>query len=552
MEENRGIGGLCVAPNRSAAYLAGYSRRSAIDGAPAARRALLELLAKCAEQDWLDCGRALVLRGDLDVATVVLTAAIAEYPDSVELALALAGTFWQTKQFGAAESLLRALLIRQPANVATTFLLAKVLKEQARMQAAATVMRSLFEHARHPTDIVIRAVELLDDCGSKKEAAQLCENEIAAGSIDPRLYAYAGMLEMQLGDFERARRRYLFALLNDPRAADWQCANGLAACQRYSESSHSDFALFRSCLQQPALSEKARASTLFALGKAHDDVAEFELATGYFRQANVTVSGVTEWSRKNWRRAVEARLDSKPMLYRNEREDNCVPVFVVGMPRSGTTVLAELLARHPAVCHRGELAWLPFLARQLALAGKPTRALLEKAAANYLAQIRQDDSAARWFIDKQPLNFMHVDLIAALFPNARVIYCERSGRDTALSIWMQYFAGAEENFAYDFSNIAVVMKDSARLMAFAQERHPRLIHRVGYEALTQDAAACVATLAEWLGLPEFDLTAEQKNDASVISTASLWQARQPVYTRSVGRWHAYAPYLPELLKFPMQ
>lgn len=336
-----------IEPDRSTAYLAEYSRRLVIDGAPAARNALLALLAKCPQQDWLDCERALVLRGDLDAATAVLTAAIATYPDSVELALALAGVFWQTKQSAAAESLLRALLVRYPADVAATFLLAKILKEQARMQAAATVIRYLFENARQPTNIVIRAVELLDDCGSKKEAAKLCENEIAAGSTDPRLYAYAGTIEMQLGDFERARRRYLFALENDPRAADWQCANGLAACQRYNESSYSDFALFQRCLQQPVLSAKARAALLFALGKAHDDVAEFEQATGYFRQTNAAVSGVTEWSRKNWRRAVEARLDSKPMPYLGEREDDCVPVFVIGVPRSGTTLVAELLARHP-------------------------------------------------------------------------------------------------------------------------------------------------------------------------------------------------------------
>ena len=418
------------------------------------------------------------------------------------------------------------------------------------MGAAATVIGALLQQSRQPTDVVIMAVELLDDCGRKHDAARACENEIAAGSMDPRIHAYAGMLDMQIGDFERARERYLFALDNDPRACDWQCANGLAACQRYADAAHPDFALFRRCLDQPAQSPKARASILFALGKAHDDVGAFETAAEYFRQANAIATDLADWSRKNWRRAVSVRLNSKPMPCRLDTASDCVPVFIVGMPRSGTTLVAELLARNKDVCHRGELAWLPFLARLVALAAKPTADVLEKTAATYLTQLRQDDSSACWFIDKQPLNFMHVDLIAALFPNAKIVYCKRGGRDTALSIWMQYFAGSEHGFAYDFSNIALVMNDCARVMASAQTKYPNLIHAVDYEALTREPAETISALAQWIGVPPSDSGAAPAARASAISTASLWQARQPVHTRSLGRWHGYAPFVPELSKVP--
>ncbi|MEP7096933.1 MAG: sulfotransferase [Dokdonella sp.] len=534
----------------SETIIAEYTRRLAVGDYAAARNALLGALADGPQQDWLDCGRDLAMRRDLDGAVVVLSAAIVAYPDSAETALALAGVLWQTRQAAAAESVLRASLARHPVDVSATFLLARIFKEQARMSAATAVVVALLKHARQPTDIVIGAVELLDDCASKHAAARACEDEIAAGSTDPRVYAYAGMLDVQIGEFERARQRYLFALENDPRATDWQCANGLAACQRYDDAAHPDFALFRHYLDRPAQSPKARASLLFALGKAHDDVGEFEQAATCFRQANTIANDLGDWSRKNWRRAVEARLDSRPMPSRIESASDCVPVFIVGMPRSGTTLVAELLARHAGVCHRGELAWLPFLARQIALAGKPTAELLEKTAATYLTQLRQDDASARFYIDKQPLNFMHVDLIAALFPNARIVYCKRDGRDTALSIWMQYFAGSEHNFAYDFSNIAAVMNDSRRLMASAQAKYPDLIQTVHYEALARDPSATISTLAHWIGLARSDDQAQPRAGTSAISTASLWQARQPVHTRSLGRWQAYAPYLPELLKFP--
>ncbi|GAA0714908.1 tetratricopeptide repeat-containing sulfotransferase family protein [Dokdonella soli] len=549
MAENMGAGRISFAPDRSIRYLAEYARVAAVHGAQAAQSALLGELAGQSSQDWLECGQALVVRGDIGAAAAVFEGAVAAHPDSAELRHALAGVLWQTGKTDAAECELCALLARHPDNVASCFLLAKILKEQGRMHAVAGVMRTLFAHARPSTEVVIRAVELLDDCARKQDAADLCENEIAAGSTDPRVHAYAGMLGIQVGQFERARERYLFALANSPLAADWQAPNGLSAAQRYTEASHPDFELFRNWLQRPALSERGRASLLFALGKAHDDLGEPEQAADYFRQGNRVVSGITEWSAKSWRRIVTARLDAKPLPRRVRTADDCVPVFIVGMPRSGSTLVAELLSRHADVCHRGELTWLPFLAQQIALAGKPTEALLEKTATTYLTQLRQDDSRARWFIDKQPLNFLHVDLIAALFPNAKIIHCERNGRDTALSVWMQYFAGHEENFAYDFANIAAVMQGCSRLMANARKNPALPIRGVRYERLVTDSRACLEDLAGWLGLPGFDFQ-EGGSDAAAISTSSLWQVRQPVYTRSIGRWKAYAPYLPELLQFP--
>jgi hypothetical protein len=244
---------------------------------------------------------------------------------------------------------------------------------------------------------------------------------------------------------------------------------------------------------------------------------------------------------------VAAKLDAKPLAERVAAAADCVPVFIVGMPRSGTTLLAELLSRHPDVRYRGELGWMPFLAQQTGSVARPTAALLEKTAATYLRQLREDDASARFYIDKQPLNFLHVDLIAALFPNARIIHCERSERDTALSIWMQYFAGPENNFAYDFDDIAAVMQGCSKLIASAKKKQAAQIRTIRYEDLVADAASRMRELAAWIGLGDFDIAAAPSD--ATISTSSLWQVRQPVYARSIGRWRAYAPHVPELAQF---
>ena len=529
--------------------MAGYERELSCGHPDAAKQALLAALAERPEQDWLQCVRALVLHSHPGMAGTLLAAALKLYPDSVDLRFALAGLQQQGNQLVQAEASLREVLADQPDHVAATFLLAHVLEQQGRLQATAAAVHALFAYAPQDMATVIQAVELLDRCGRKQDAAAICEAEIAAGSTDARIHAYAGMLEIQLGEFDRARRNYSIALANSPQAIEWNIPLGLSRLQRYRDNSHPDFHLFRACLENPLLSEKVRATILFALGKAHDDIGDYAQATRYLRQANTMAHAATAWSRKHWRRATEARIARPPFSVALPAPGDWSPVFVVGVMRSGTTLVAELLSRHPDVCNRGELSCLPVLAQKLSGIPQGRIDAFAQASATYERQLRQDDSDAHWFIDKHPMNLMHIDLIMALWPNARIIHCRRNPRDIALSLWSQSFLDDAQGYAYDFTDIATVIKDCERVMAHWHKRHAQAIHTVSYEKLTADPAACMAELADWLGLPPCDLLSA-RSKSTMISTASLWQARQPVYTGSVERWRHYAPYLPELLRIP--
>lgn len=529
--------------------LAEYDRRRATEGAAVARTALSASLAGSPEKAWLEGVRALVLRAEIDAASALCAAALAEHPDSLDLRYALAGLYRQSGNDAEAESLLRELIARDPDHVAATFLLARLLKDQGRMKAAADAVRALFRTGVHDANVVIQAVELLDDCGRKEDAAAIVGDAIGAGSTDPRLYAYAAMLDIQLGEFQRARSRYAFVLAHSPHAFEWQAPHGLAMSQRYDDANHPDFALFREGLARSDLSDKARASLLFALGKALDDVGDIERAAQCFDQGNAIARTFSPFSRKDWRRRIEARLAAKAPAIRLDAPD-WTPVFVVGVPRSGTTVVADRLSRHADVCNRGELPWLPFLAAELARTGAVTRERMEATARTYAAQLRQDDSTAHGFIDKQPFNLLHVDLILALFPNAKIIHCRRNARDTALSLWQQFFLAAEQNFAYDFADIAAVIQGCERVIARWLDEYPGSILSIRYEDVVADSEAKLAEIVRWLGLPAAEAHASSAVASPAISTSSLWQARQPVYSRSVGRWKAYATWIPELLKLP--
>lgn len=502
------------------------------------------------EQDWLDSVRALLLRGERTSAHATLARALSEHPKSVDLRRMQAGILLQTGQPASAERIFHTLLVQNPGDAGSAFALARLLTERGRTSAAAAVMRACLAAPQNVRDseLAIAAIELLDDCDRKRDAAAIAATAVTEAPDDPRLHAYAGMLAIQLGEFERARRHYLFALAREPFAYEWHVPIGLSSTFHYGNPDHPDFALFKAGLQRTDLSDLARAELHFALGKAYDDVRDYVHAAQYFQEGNAIRKHGANWSRKAWRRMVEARLASKPFAVTVPPIDEFVPVFIVGMPRSGTTLLAELLSRFPKMCNRGELPWIARLAQRTGLSGNA----LASAAKAYMIQSRQDDAAvARWFIDKQPLNFRYVGLMLAMFPQAKIVHCQRSPRDIALSLWMQCFREDVQGYAYDFDDIALVMRDEERLISHWQKLHPESIRAVRYEDVVTRTEDTVNSLAAWIGVSLHDSSVRDtvSGPASTINTASLWQARQPVNTRSIGRWKHYAPHIPGLSRF---
>ena len=508
----------------------------------------LQSLHGASEEEWLHAVRLFVLARHMTAAATLSECALEEQPASVELRLALAGLRMEADDPDTAETHLRTVLAQTPGHIAGSFLLARLLKSQGRMRAVSQVIAAIFEHHPREVELAIQAIELLDDCGRKQDAAELSEAAIEGGAHDPRLHVYSAMLLAQVGQFDRSRRRYEFVAASSIQAPDWHVPQGLAGLQKYQSAEHPDFALFQRYLHEK-LSDSARTSLLYALGKAHDDIGDPERATQYLRQANAFDHARGDWSRKRWRHGVEARKRRPVAGTCLEPVGHRVPVFVVGVPRSGSTLLAQQLARHPQVFHRGELAWLPTLVAGLEADRPDYRPRLQRAAQSYLAQLYQDDSDARWFIDKQPHNFLHIDVILSMFPQARIIHCRRSARDCALSMWMQSFQPGQQDFACDFTNMAALIRGERQLMGHWQARYPDAIRSVRYEDLVSDPAHCMQALSQWLGLPAAALP-DRAGGGESIATASMWQARQPVHTRSVSRWKAYAPWLPELLQLP--
>ena len=432
--------------------------------------------------------------------------------------------------------------LADPAQVRATAL---QLRQQGRLEAAAGIMHAAGLKSLGDADTVFDCALFLKESGRHGLAAELCDRQLALSPNHLRLLALAGSVDHELGRFDAARARYLAAIHGGIDLNQWFLLHALSTAQRYDDANHPDFALFEAHVHDVHLSPRARAAVYFALGKACDDIGDTRRAAAMFREANGLVKCEIHWSRDAWERFVAAQIQEPPAAALSE-PSGCVPVFVVGMVRSGTTLLADRLARHAEVRNRGEMPFIAYLAGQLKAQGllHDLRACAQ-ARQIYLAHLRQDDAPARWYIDKHPLNFRYAGLIHRLFPEARVLYCRRDRRDNALSIYSQYFGHADNDYAYDFEDIASYAHGCDRLMAHWTQARGLPVHVVDYEQMVGDPQATLAGARAFLDLPD-EAAATEAPTMGAIATASMWQARQPIYHRSVGRWRSYGEWLPEL------
>jgi tetratricopeptide (TPR) repeat protein len=438
-----------------------------------------------------------------------------------------------------AEVALRCALSVSPAMLDAAVSLAFLLREQGRLSAAAQAMLDAWRLQAPQRETDARCLAFLRECQRPQLAAVVAQEAAKRWPDDAAMQAAAGEVAMELGDFAGAREHLALAAERDPaRGATWL---RLAHTHRFESRDDADIQAMRRA-RVTALGEDAQTCLCFALGKAYDDLRERDMAVQLWREGNARARAAHAWSAASWQDFV-AQQTGLPELAPVDTNTAFRPVFVVGLPRTGTTLTASLLGRHPQLRNRGELNWLSALAARLG--PQPDRAALAAARTLFAAQLQQDDAPGTHYLDKNPLNFRHLGLVFALFPQARVIHCQREARDMALSIWTQHFAHPDLAWSYDFGDIGRFASGERRLMQHWQQRFPQAIASLHYEDLVAGSEASMRRLQAFLGLPA-DAVAKPEETGG-IRTASVWQARQPVNTRSVGRWRDYVEVLPELV-----
>jgi LPS sulfotransferase NodH len=231
---------------------------------------------------------------------------------------------------------------------------------------------------------------------------------------------------------------------------------------------------------------------------------------------------------------------------RSEGNESTRPVFIVGMPRSGTTLTEQILASHPGVFGAGELRFWHGASvkyESQVLRGAEGHEAIAAAADQYLQLLSSLSADASRVIDKMPANFMNLGLIHAAFPNARIIHMQRNPLDTGLSIYFQIFSNTH-TYANDLEDIAHYFTQYYRLMQhWRSTLGEGAILDVPYEELVQDPEPWIRKMVQFAGLPWDPRCLDFHQTERTVVTASNWQVRQRITKSSAGRWRNYESYL---------
>jgi len=362
-----------------------------------------------------------------------------------------------------------------------------------------------------------------------------------------------GNIHEQRGDRERALDAYERVLAIEP-------ANALALArlpnlQVTTSVKDPMIARLHQAIARPGVTAAECADLGFGLGKALDSAGEYDRAFAAYSAANHAsrLSAGPNGARYD-RLAHERYIDRliaafpEPVGPSATAAGSSAPLFICGMFRSGSTLVEQVLASHPRVTAGGEIDLLPAMAREhLAPLLHGSSGPIEAARLSHLKTIYLDTLAARFsgaaFVtDKRPDNFLHIGLIKLLFPQAKIVHTRRHPVDNCLSVFFLHLSHSMP-YAFNLLDIAHWYRQYERLMAHWKLLYGDAIHDVNYDGLVTDFQPSIRRLLDYCELPWDDACMAFHRTKTVVMTPSAWQVRQPLYTRSSGRWKHYERHL---------
>ena len=398
--------------------------------------------------------------------------------------------------------------------------------------------------------------DLLRSNGRLAEAAERYRHAVAIDPAAAGAWSSLGETLATLGRMDEAISCLRTAIRLDP---DLIAAHGALANAGQPEG----MAQLATLLARPDLPVPDRITAGFALAALLDRAGEWDAAFAWLEQTNGLVRESMKAAGRGFdAAALRAYVDQRiaactpdffaRVLAAGRGNASELPVFVVGMPRSGTTLVEQILASHSRVHGIGEGNDVGAIDAELTRIAGPggygdwDAAACRRLADAHIAILGRDAGAAERAVDKTPDNLFHLGLIAVLFPRARVIVCRRDPRDICLSCYFQVFAEPMP-YAYDLEACARRVQEVDRLMAHWRRVLPLPMHTVQYEALIADQEAESRRMIDFLGLAWEPACLDFHRGERTVLSASRWQVRQPIYTRSVQRWRHYQRHLGALL-----
>ncbi|SMP81626.1 Tetratricopeptide repeat-containing protein [Desulfonatronum zhilinae] len=489
-------------------------------------------------------------------AFATLDAAVDKFPDESKVRMAYVQLCFQQKMWWQAGEKLLEWSKDDPSDMNLRLLL-----NEARLEAGFTdtVRKDLEEIADDaaglPKYILLQSKILVDEAKAEEALALLTEaSDRFPGAVEVKYQLYEVLTS--LGRLDEAEAVVQEAGLLNP--------SGIA--RRVESKGHDiddlELEALRRVAENPVMPGPHRSGAMFTLAKVYDKRKNYSASFETVIQANDLMRSSIRYNWKAHRKAIQDLITTfTPDLVTRLQglgHPSKRPIFITGMPRSGTTLTEQILCSHPQVYGAGELHWMTRLTR-LVPKVLPNRHYPEAmnafgrehlygAADYYLQRIAQQNDTADYVVDKMPHNFDHIGLIALIFPNVPIIHMKRDIRDVAVSNYYQNFAAFHGlmGFAYNLEDIGHMLNDHERIMAHWHELFPGRIFELDYQELVRNPESTIRSLMDHCGLEWDKRVLKFYETKRPVRTASIRQVRQGIYTSSAEKWRRYEQYLEPL------
>ena len=487
----------------------------------------------------------------LHEAEPLLRALLKENPFDVRAIRLFAELAGRIGRYQDAENLLRRAIELAPDFTPARANLALVLYRTDRVtEALAELAQVTAEDPENPGTLNLQAAAF-GRIGEFDEALALYARVLHDAPGQPKVWMSYGHLLKTVGRLDEGVAAYRRALAIQPGLGEvwWSLAN--LKTVRFSDE---DIGAMRAALTSARIAPEDRWHLDFALGKAHEDRGEAEAAFAHYAAGNALRKQDLAYTAEETTAAVDAAIAvAKPELFAQFAGAGCPapdPIFVLGMPRAGSTLVEQILSSHSQVEGTSELPDIGILARSLegypASLAAVSPAILRELGEKYLERTRVQRHTARpLFIDKLPNNWLHAAFIRLILPNAKIIDARRHPLSCCFSNFKQHFARGQ-GFSYALEDMGAYYRDYVRLMAHLDRAAPGMVHRVIYERMVEDTEAEVRALLAACGLPFEPACLAFYETTRAVRTPSSEQVRRPIYREGTESWKPFEPFLDPL------
>lgn len=482
-------------------------------------------------------------------------------PDEVNSLRLLAKVAAQEERWRRSEKILKQVLITAPAFHDARLDLASVYRKQDRLDEAVACTTETVARTPNSPHAYYMHASMLAIAARHDEALLAYRQAVKLRAHQPAAYVGMGHLLKTLGNTEEGIAAYRTAIKQRPNFGEvyWSLAN--LKTFRFTEAEVAD--MERRLAEEP-LDEDARVHFLFTLGKAYDDQKDFERSFANYEKAcaiqrmRISYDPLeTEVIHERIRAVFTAEFLAEQAVQSRINPDDPVPIFIVGLPRSGSTLIEQILASHSKVEGTAELPDVgraisslstlragevyPEVVRHLDSAG------WFELGQSYLVRTKRHRQGLPFFTDKMPNNFAAIGLISLMFPQAKIIDARRHPLDSCFGSFKQHFAYGQ-TFSYDLVEIGEYYLEYRRMMRHWQQVLPGRVLEVRYEDVVGDLEVQTRRLLEYCGLPWEDACLRFYETERAVRTASSEQVRKPIYSTSVNHWRNFRDELAPLVE----